>query len=147
MRIGPAAVQEVVRVQGELERVDQDRDEWKDGCGQYEHCYKYWERVAGARAGLVAELWQGVKGTGGGQDTISAVYYGDAVGGGKLYYWRHEGTGEYSWEWPGQGAGPTVAEVRSRVATEGAGIAGEGRTLTQTQRKNSKRRGKKKSQQ
>ena len=81
MHIGPAAVQEVLRVQGELERVKQDRDEWKDGCGQYEHCYKYWERVAGARAGLVAELWQGVKGTGGGQDTISAVYYGDAVGG------------------------------------------------------------------
>ena len=82
MHIGPAAVQEVLRVQGELERVKQDRDEWKDGCGQYEHCYKYWERVAGARAGLVAELWQGVTGTGGGQDTISAVYYGDAVWGG-----------------------------------------------------------------
>ena len=72
---------------------------------------------------------------------------GTQWGGGKLYYWRHEGTGEYSWEWPGQGAGPTVAEVRSRVATEGAGIAGEGRTLTQTQRKNAKKRGKKKSQQ
>ena len=147
MRIGPAAVQEVLRVQGELERVEQDRDEWKDGCGQYEHCYKYWERVAGARAGLVTELWQVVKGTRGGQDTISAVYYGDAVGGGKLYYWRHEGTGECSWEWPGQGAGPAVEEVQSQVGRECSEVAEGGRTLTQTQKKNAKKRGKKKSQQ
>ena len=55
----------MVHVQGELERVEQDRDEWKCGCGHYEYCYKHWERVAGDRAGLVAELREGVKGTGG----------------------------------------------------------------------------------
>ena len=36
----------------------------------------------------------------GGQDIITAVYHGDAVCGGELYDWRHEGTGDCSWEWP-----------------------------------------------
>ena len=72
---------------------------------------------------------------------------GTLCGGVKLYYWRHEGTGEYSWEWPGQGAGPTVEDVRSQVDRECSEVAEGGRTLTQTQKKNAKKRGKKKSQQ
>ena len=41
MCIGQVEVQEVVRVQGGLEQVEQNRDEWKDGCGQCEQCYTY----------------------------------------------------------------------------------------------------------
>ena len=67
--------------------------------------------------------------------------------GGKLYYWRHEGTGECSWELLGQGAGPIVAEVQSRVGKECSEVAEDNQTLTQTQKKNAKKRGKKKSQQ
>ena len=77
------------------------------------------------------------------------MFYGKEVEGeAKIYYWRQKGTGVCSWEWPGEGGGPTAEEVqrcRTGCICDRCKVVADSRAqMTRTQKKNERPRGKKK---
>ena len=129
-------------------RVAQD-PRWQEEAGREIVHRQYWERVAVARAELVTELWQRVPHTGQGNGNVESVFYGREVEGeATLYYWRQKGTGVCSWEWPGEGDGPTAEEVqrcRTGCICDQCKVVADSRApMTRTQKKNERKRGKKK---
>ena len=93
-------------VEREMASMREDLEGWKEGCEQYEGCYRYWEKVAKDRGMLVEELWRQVPVEGSG--SIESRFYGS--GPPWQYYWI-DVRGQRSWEWPGEGEGPTREQV------------------------------------
>ena len=68
------------------------------------------------------------------------MFYGKEVEGeAKLYYWRQKGTGVCSWEWPGEGEGPTAEEVQGCrtgcICDQCKAVADSRAPMTRTRRK------------